>query len=560
MVVAAVGACALAISAAPERADAQYQRRAGKDAKFLLVVPAFQSTDKELGYEAAVAVRSHVDDDADPKKLWVIPQQSIEDALTASGFPAHEPISPTDAKQLASALRGDAYLDGMAIRTATGVRLEARLVLARDNSLVQPLPPADAPKVAGAAKIVSAELQEALKQLPGEEACYAAARAGKYAEALAAAHAAIVAYPAATLARLCEVSAFAAMKQPPDSILRVTQEVLATDPKNRTALDLAAQAAYDKKDYDQATKLWGQELTDDPSNVNLVEDVVTKIVAAGHPETALPIIDAAIAQNPTDPKLLALKYRLLIVAKRWKDAAPLGEQVAKADTSFADTVFYEREVAAYVADSQPQQAAEAAARGISKFPGNATLQLLDAQSLSMSGQTQQAAAVLTKYLAANPKDLIAWQLLFRAEVGLNQPDTALATLHKSLAAGDSVAHTASLALVEGNRWYKMGNANKNRDTLLVAARYLAFADSLTPRPEAELLLGTTQFVIGIADAQQAPKDKSCPLAREAQANFKQASENLRKAASLAPAAVAQYTQYLKQYSPVVDRQVAQFCK
>ncbi len=555
-----LGAVMLVLAAAPRRADAQYQRRPGKDAKYLLVVPAFQSTDKELGYEAAVAVRSRIDDDADPKKLWVITQQNIEDALTASGFPAHEPISPTDAKQLASALRGDAYLDGTAIRTATGVRLEARLVLARDNSLVQPLPPVDAPKVAAAAKVVSTELQDALKQLPGEEACYSAARAGKYADALAAAREAIAAYPPSTLARLCELHVYAEMKQPSDSVLRVAQEILATDPKNRAALDLAAQAAYDKKDYDQATKLWGQELADDPSNVNLVEDVVTKIVSAGHPESALPIIDAAIAQNPTDPKLLALKYRLLIVAKRWKEAAPLGEQVAKNDTSFADTVFYERQVTAYLADSQPQQAAEAAARGIAKFPTNTTLQLLDAQALSMSGQTQQAATVLSKYLAANPKDLTAWHLLFRAEVALNQPDTALATLHRALAAGDSVAHTAGFALVEGNRWYKLGNANKNRDTLLVAARYLAFADSLTPRPEAELLLGTTQFVLGISDAQQAPKDKSCPLAREAQVDFKAATDNLRKAASLAPGPVAQYMQYLKQYSPAVDRQVSQFCK
>jgi hypothetical protein len=145
-------------------------------------------------------------------------------------------------------------------------------------------------------------------------------------------------------------------------------------------------------------------------------------------------------------------------------------------------------------------------------------------------------------------------------VGLNQPDTALATLHKSVAAGDSVAHTAPIALVEGNRWYKLGNANKNRDTLLVSVRYLAYADSLVPRADAELVLGSAQFVIGISDAQQAPKDKSCPLAREAQDNFRAASDNLRKAASLAPAAVAQYTQYLKQYSPVVDRQVSQFCK
>lgn len=558
-IAAAVVLMAAAV-AAPRSARAQAPHAPGKDAKYLLVVPALQSSDKALGYQAAVELRSHIDEDADPRKLWVIPQESMDEALTASGFPPHEPISPTDAKQLASHLRGDEYLDGSVSQSATGVHLDVRLVLARDNSLVQPLPPVDAPKLAAAAKIVSRELEDALKQLPGEEQCYDAARGGHLPDALAGARAAIVAYPQSTLARLCVLSVEVAMKQPPDSVLRVAQEILVADPHNQTALDIGAQAAYDKKDYDLATKLWGQELAADPSNTNLVEDVVSKIVAAGQPAAALPIINAALTGNPNDPQLLGLKYRLLIVAKQWKDAIPVGEAVAHADTAFADTLFFQRQATAYMSDSQPQQAAEAAARGVAKFPMNATLQLLDAEALNESGQTQQAAAVLTKYLAANPKDVGAWQVLFHANVALNQPDSALAVLHRSVPDWDSTSRVARLALVEGNRWYKRGTAGKNRDTLTMAIRYLAFADSLSPRPEAELLLGQSQFVLGLMDAQEAPKEKSCPLAREAQDDFKAAGQNLTKAQSLAAAAVAQYLQYIRQYSPIIDRQVHQFCK
>jgi predicted Zn-dependent protease len=538
----------------------QAVRAPGKDAKHLLVVPALASSDKTLGYQAAVELRARIDDDADTKQLWVIPQQNIDETLTASGFPPHEPISPADAKQLATQLRGDMYLDGTASHTPTGVRLDTRLVLTRDNSFVQPLPPAEAPKLSAGAKQVARDLQAALKQLPGEQKCYDAARAGHYPEALAAAREAIAAYPRSTLARLCIANVSVAMKQPPDSILKVTNEILAQDPKNRTALSLAAQAAYDKKDLDAATKYWGAELAADPSNTGLVDDVVSKIVNAGHPEAAMPIIDTAVAQNPNDAKLLGLKYKLLIRSQRWKEAIPVGEQVAKADTSFADTSFFQRQATAYMADSQPQKAAEIAAQGLAKFPNNSTLEMMDAQALAAAGQTQQAAVELRKFLATNPKQLDAWHLLFNAYSSANQADSALEALRQAAANGDSASVVARYALVEGNKYFKRGSANKDRDTLQVAIRYLSFADSLTPRPEAKFLLGASQFLVGTTDAQQAPKDKNCQLAREAQQYWTQARTNLHDGGSVSPPAAAQYLQYLNQYLPAVDRQVKQFCK
>ena len=551
---------ALAIATLGAAAGAQAVRAPGKDAKHLLVVPALASSDKTLGYQAAVELRSRLQDDADPKQLWVVPQQNIDETLTASGFPPHEPISPADAKQLATQLRGDMYLDGAASHTPTGVRLETRLVLTRDNSFVQPLPPEEAPKLPAAAKLVSRDLQAALKQLPGEQKCYDAARAGRYQEALAGAREAIAAYPPSTLARLCLANIYVATKQPPDSILKVTNEILAQDPKNRTALSLAAQAAYDKKDLDAATKYWGAELAADPSNTGLVDDVVAKIVNAGRPEAAMPIIDTAVAQNPNDPKLLGLKYKLLIRSQRWKEAIPVGDQVAKADTSFADTSFYQRQTTAYMADSEPQKAAETAAQGLAKFPNNSTLELMDAEALSAAGQTQQAAVELRKFLANNPKQLDAWHLLFNAYSASNQPDSALDVLRQAAANGDSASVVARYALVQGNKYFKRGSADKNRDTLQIAMRYLSFADSLTPRPEAKFLLGASQFLVGANDAQQAPKEKNCQLAREAQQYWMQARTNLHDGGSVSPPAAAQYLQYLNQYLPAVDRQVKQFCK
>ena len=133
----------------------------------------------------------------------MISTEHIEESLKASGFPPCTPVSATDNKQLAQQLRGDEYVDGTATKTATGYRLDARLVLARDASAAQPLPPAEAPKLGDAARQVSKSVFAALKQIPGETKCFNSARAGKYPEALVAARAAIARYPPATIARLC---------------------------------------------------------------------------------------------------------------------------------------------------------------------------------------------------------------------------------------------------------------------------------------------------------------------------------------------------------------------
>ena len=168
-------------------------------------------------------------------------------------------------------------------------------------------------------------------------------------------------------------------------------------------MELAGQSYYELKDYDNAVKVWSQLIASDPANTVLVEDVVTKIVQSGHADAALPIVAQAVKDNPGDPKLLGLRYRLLIVSKHYRDAVPVGEEAVKSDTAFADTLFFERQTTAYLADSQPQKAAETAARGLAKFNNNTTLQQLQIQALIASGQTQQATDAIREDACRKPK-------------------------------------------------------------------------------------------------------------------------------------------------------------
>jgi tetratricopeptide (TPR) repeat protein len=550
-------------------------RQHDADALKLLVVPAFNG-DKTIACKAAMEVRDKIEDDLDGRHLWVVSRTNIEETLKASGFPVCDPITPSDAKQLSSQLRADAYVDGTISKVAAlpapangpGIRLEAKLVLARGPEFAQPLPPAEGRDAGAVAKQVSKSLDAALKQIPGEDKCYKAAGQQQYAAALAAAQTAIAAYPQSTLARLCIANVYAAEKLPPDSIISATKPILALDPHNRRSLELVAQAYYDKKDFDNAVKAWTELIAGDPSNSELIEGIITKIVQSGHAQAALPIMKQVVEQNQGDPKLLELYYRLLIVTKTYKDALPIGEEVIKEDTAFADTLFWQRQTFAYSGDSNHVKAAETAARGLAKFPNNETLMLLQAQELYTAGQVAQAKALLLQILQKDPKNANAALILMNIYVQAGNPDSTLWAMHQAIAATVPAATVAPVALSQGNKYYRIGNnlsktaPTAARDTLDVAIKFLSYSDSLVPDTRPKFLWGASAFVAGYAVAQEASKEKSCPLA-------KAAGDYFTATQTYAPAGLPDQTLHdpavqilsgLQQLNPFVQKEVKAFCK
>src|SRR5687768_7527045 len=140
---------ALAAAAAPIAAQST-PRTVEPDARIL--VATFRSTDRGLGVAGADAIRSRVAQEVPQKQLLVIRKEDINGTLAASGYAADSALSPSDMKELAKLMRADEILDGTVTKTADGVRVDARLLLARDVSLAQPLPPASARNVGDAAR------------------------------------------------------------------------------------------------------------------------------------------------------------------------------------------------------------------------------------------------------------------------------------------------------------------------------------------------------------------------------------------------------------------------
>lgn len=530
-----------------------------------LMVATFRATDKGLGAQTAEEVGKKIQDDMGIKKIFVIPRKALCDNLGASGFSCDSTLDPITAKLLATQLRADEYLEGTVTKTPNGFRVEPRMVLTRDNNMVQPLPVAQGNKLGDIASQISKSLQAARGQLPAERKCELAIANGNAQEAVAAAKEAITAYPQSTIGRICLANAYKNMKMPPDSIIGVAKQVTGIDPHSKPALRLLADAYRAKGDVDAAVDAASELIAADPRNASLATEIVNFIASSGRAERAVPIINRAVQENPGDPDLVRLQWLVLLAAKQWKPAVQAGEEMARTDTAAADTTFFTRLAAAYAADSQPQKAAEATARGVAKFPKNASLWSLNCQTQRLAGQTQKAIEACNQAIALDPKAEHVWLRKAQAEMDLKQPDSVVAALKQASANGEDKATISQFMLVLGNQKYKEASDTTQPPQARMAnyqqaISLLSAADSMAANDNAKFVLGVSAFKLGDLAVRQNQNAKSCDLAKVAQQSFVTAQINSAAAGKIDPKVAQALLTAIPQYQPVVDAQVKRFCK
>ncbi|MGQ0714067.1 MAG: tetratricopeptide repeat protein [Gemmatimonadaceae bacterium] len=539
--------------------EAQRRGTVDPNAPRFPVLP-FRGADKKVAIQAADAVRSRLGSVYRQRDMYVIPRADVEAILSGSGFPPDEAPDPITARLLAAQLRADEYVEGTVTRTPTGYRLDTRLVLTRDNTMVQPLPPAEASDINGAARAVVASIQEARKQLDDVRNCENALRENNHAGAITAARAGVAEYPQATLARICMARAFVAQKSPVDSVIPVLEQALAVDSSSRPALELLGVAYKQANQTDKAVTTWGRLIRYYPNDAKLVSEVVNEIAASGRPAIAKPIIEQAVEQNPGDPALTRLLFLIQLASQDWAGATTTGEDLARVDTASADTAFFLRLAVAYDSDSQPQKAAETLARGVSKFPNNATLYATYAQMLRNAGQLQQSLAAIDRALAINPSVEHGWFRRAQTLVELGQVDSAFASAKRAVEAGENKNLVSQLMLVEANKKFRAARQSQERDDYQEAVRLLSRADSIAPSPTISFLLGASAFSVGDQAARENQKAKTCELAQLAEDSFTTAMIHLPRGAQVQQEASTQLLNAIPQYSRAVEGQKKNYCK
>lgn len=546
----------------PSVASAQYNRVPDPNATRVMVA-VFRSGEKGLGVQAADAVRSRMTSEFPFKQVYVLPKQDLTATLEASGFPVTEALEPHDQKALATLLRADEYVTGTVSKTATGVKVEAALVLARDNALVQPLGTYEAKSVGDASKLLSTELKEARKQLEFEKKCTNAGRQGQYDAAIAAAKEGIAAYPKATLTRICWANVLITQKAPAEQMLDISKQIVDIDPKSRPGLAILAQAYRDTKQSDSAVVTLTRLLSTDPKNPRLQKDVVEALAALANPKVARPVIDEAVQANPGDPELLRTRWLILLSTRDFREAFAQGDELVKLDTSFADTTYFIRTAAAYAADSQFQKSAETASKGVAKFPGHPGLTYSQIVALRSAGQNQQALEALEKAISAKIEVENGSYLRLLMLKDLSRATEIVPAARELIAAGDTSLAVRQMVVQVGNDQFRAAGASKSPDDFANAIATLKYADSIASgqlKAQAQFLLGAAYTSLGGIKLQDAYTNKTCQPAKDAKDMFVEAQIMLPKGGSFAPDAMRQYMGQVMQLDSSADQIVKAYCK
>ena len=537
------------------------------------MIPTLQSADKELGGQAAEAIRTQLQKQTNVRDLVVVPKADIVNSLINSGYSPTEALAPGDAKALATLVRAPQYVEGTVSKTPLGYKIDSRLIISRDQTRGQVLPTAQSAKLDDAAGQVAKSIQAARHQLAGEETCHNAVAQGQYQAGVAAARSAMAGSASANIAAACLVDAYVGLKMT-DSVIAVAERIRASDPRNIPALRNlittyrgridAVQASSDparaKSDTTKLLEALASLAASDPTNIKQVQDVIAEYARLGHANDAVPLVRDLLQNNPGDPQLLNLAWLVYLNAKDFNDAISTGTEMVRVDTAAATADYYARLAGAYSAMNQPQKASEAAARGAAKFPNDPNLALFRAQTLYKEGNLQLALDAAKKAVAANPRNPSGYFLLATIQGALNQYDDLTNTLNLAKQNGADPTSLSQLALQQGSNAYKAGQGSKDRADFQRAIRFLQLSDQLQSSADAKFLLGASAFSLGQNATIEANEKRSCDLARTARDAFNLAQMNLPAGGQKYPNEAAQLLTAIPQFTPAVDNEVKRFCK
>ena len=556
----ALSAAGLLAIVAAAATPAQAQRVVEPDARVL--VPTFRSTERGLGVEGAEAVRERVQREVPIRQLQVIKKDDINNTLEASGYRPDSALSANDTRELARLMRADEIIDGYVTKLPDGqVRIDARLALARDLSLAQPLPSATARNVGDAARQVARDLKDARKQLDANQKCYNALRGEKWDEAIKFANEGVAAYPQSTIARICLASALDAKKATPDEVLAVANQIIEIDPKSKFALGFAHEAFKAKGDTAQATEMLVKLFQADPTNVSLlIDQIIPALVRAGDPQRAVTIVDTLASQNPNDPQILRTQWLVLLNAQQYKRAVDVGEQLVAIDTAAADTTYFTRTVAALAADSQFQRASEVAAQAAQKFPQNAGFLMQQGQLLRSLGQLPQAVEVMKRAYAIDPNTPNAALFIVVGTIEQGMVDSAFAFANAAVAAGADKESLGNALLSGVQPLVQKAQESKTREDWQAAMTLAKAVNDFAATPTSSYFLGVASFQVGLDALQKLQQSKSCAEARLIEESWTTAQLVMPQGASIDANTAGQVLNLIQQYSgPVADYR-KQLCK
>jgi tetratricopeptide (TPR) repeat protein len=549
-------------------ARAQRTQVPGPDTRRVLVT-AFRG-DPEGGVKVADEVRDRIQNQFNIKTLMPTSKKDIDATLVQSGYKPDSALAANDIRELGKIVRADEVIDGTVMRTPAGAyRVTARLFLARDVALSQPLLVAETNDFGDVARKIVDEYDRARGQLKDNQACENSIREGKLADAIAAARRGIAGYPNATISRLCLASAYQAMKSTADStgpwkdsVIAVTRAITTLDKSSRIAYQLQYDAYKAKHDTVNLVPALLGYMNSDPTNASLRESVIAEVIQLGKANLAVPIAKQLVADNPGDPGYARTYYLVLGAARDYKNAVVAGQAYVALDTAAADSNYYFRQIQYLASDSSYARAAEFAAQGAAKFPRSASLLLAKATNERRAGQLPAAKADIERALQLDPKASGANLLLAQIASDLGSTDDAVKAVRADVAVDPTNKERDAAFLVSlGAGQYKVANASKKIEDFQKALAIFQASDALSASANAKFYAGVAAFGIAQAAATNLQgANKTCADAKLGQDALVVISTDMPAGGSVDPNTAKTILGVVPQYQPFFDASVKRYCK
>lgn len=501
-----------------------------------VLVPVFKSPQPLIGMYVADSLRLKIAR-LDCKNWYPVPKAYLEDVLTSSGYPTNVALAATDVRQLAINTSSEAVVLGYATGDASrGDNIRSwtvyfQVVSPRDPKLIQPLDTFTNAKLNNVLDAAWRQsLKPALSAMPSIKRCEGFAgdiqRAGPdQAKAKMAADSAIVAakqalttYETSTMARICLASVYQLVDYPPDSVLRLTAEVLAVNPDDYWATSLSQGAERDKGNVDLANELLVKLLALDPTNVKLQEDVIRELAASGKMDDARRVLAEAKALHEGQPGIVELEAAICFAVFDWACSHKAYERLATVDSSRVDTTYFKRIVTAYRSDSNKTAAANAATRGITKFPEAMPLHLLRIQMFREAGDTSASLDAARQALALDASRFDIYPQIADIYRSRGQLDSLMITLRTAVRHAtteqDSVM-VADFALSPAKGLFEAANLDslKDLDKYQKIIDIVSFSDSVKTSDPGHFYLGASYFTIAQTAIIRSAEIKDCEMAK-----------------------------------------------
>jgi tetratricopeptide (TPR) repeat protein len=571
----AAGFLALSLAAAgPLLGQSQQPQQRGGPPKAetpYILITTFHSSDRELGSKLADELRKRVSQEHSASELFVVQKKAIDGTLEASGYRPDSALSSSDLMELAKQLRGEEVIDGTVDKSATGVKVNARMLVRSGQATVaQPLPPLDVKDVGEAAKQIERQITEVNKARGDYNACKNSAIAGKYPEAAAAAAKGVAAYPQSVFNRVCLLGVLTATKAGPDTVIAVASAIKTLDPTSLIALANLADAYMTKGDTAHAIETQIALYRADPTNTPLIRSIIATLAQSGAPDRAIPMIDTLLVNNPGDPEMLRTKWLLFLRARQFKQAIAAGEEYVKAVPDSATVDYFNRQIGAAQSDSNTTLVQDLAARAAAKFPKSADFNLLIAQGQLKAGQVQQAIASAQKAIAADPKDARGYMLALAGFNQLGQGDSAIAVAQKAIAAGVSKDDIGTQLAAIIQPALKKAQETKAREDWEATLKAAQTADQIAPSAFSSFVMGVSAFYIGtdlmghvqtlVKGGKKADQAQACTEVKQAEDMFATTSMSMPKGGSIDKNTAGQVLNAVGQYGEYIAAVKKATCK